>query len=160
MISRTGIPTEKDLKSIEPPSSRMRRGPVAVIECFQRIPCDPCYPACISGAIKTFRNINDLPMIDWEKCTGCGICIADCPGLAIFVVDQNHSRDKALIKLPYELLPVPEEGEVVLGLDRSGKVVCKAVVEKVTKTKSKTWIISVSVPRKYSMRVRHIRTRR
>jgi Fe-S-cluster-containing hydrogenase component 2 len=159
MILQTGIPKNEDLKWGSPPARRLRRGPVAVIECFQKIPCDPCFAACPTGAIKEFRNINDLPEIDWEKCTGCGLCIGCCPGLAIFVVDETYSDDKVLIKLPYEFLPVPREGEIVAGVDRSGKVLCDAVVERAVRTKSKTWLISVIFPRKYSKRVRHVKVR-
>ena len=51
MLGKTGVPTMEDVKGITPPEDRLNRGPVAVIECFQKIPCNPCYTKCISGAI-------------------------------------------------------------------------------------------------------------
>ncbi len=109
-------------------------GSVAVIECFQEIPCNPCETACPSGAITIGDRISDLPRLDKDKCTGCGLCVAHCPGLAIFVVEKGNGR--ARITLPYEYLPVPEVGERVNALDRRGRVVGEAVVERVRNPKS------------------------
>ena len=92
MIFETGVPTREDIKRVKPPAGKQRKGPVAIIECFQKIPCDPCFAACPVEAISEFDNINDLPEIDWEKCTGCGVCIAFCPGLAIEPPPKGASR--------------------------------------------------------------------
>lgn len=157
MLEKTGIPTAEDLKKIIPDKERLARGPVVIIECFQRIPCNPCAISCKVGAIKPFEDINDLPEVDFEKCTGCGICISGCPGLAIFVIDESYSKEEALIKLPYELLPLPENGEYVYALDRTGKVVKKVKVVKVQKIKNKTHIVSLAVPKSMSMEIRSIK---
>ncbi|OGD14381.1 4Fe-4S ferredoxin [Candidatus Atribacteria bacterium RBG_19FT_COMBO_35_14] len=157
MLERTGIPTDDDLEKIIPGKKRLARGPVVIIECFQKIPCDPCAISCKFGAIKPFKDINDLPQVDFTKCTGCGICISSCPGLAIFVIDMNYSEGKALIKLPYEMLPLPEKGEVVYALDRAGGKLGKAKVAKVLKIKNKTNIISLEVPKSMAMKVRSIK---
>jgi len=100
-IPASGVPTKDDLKKVIPSSKVLGQGPVVIVECFQNIPCDPCAASCPSGAIRPFEDINDLPVVDYNKCTGCGLCIASCPGLAIFVVDVNYSNTEALIKLPY-----------------------------------------------------------
>jgi len=157
MLERTGIPTDDDLEKVIPDKKRLSRGPVVIIECFQKIPCDPCAISCKLGAIKPFKDINDLPIVDFDKCTGCGICISSCPGLAIFVIDVNYSDEKSLIKLPHEMLPLPEKGEDVYALDRDGSILSKAKVVRVLKDKNKTHIISLEVPKSTVMKVRSIK---
>ena len=157
MLERTGIPTDDDLEKVIPDKKRLAQGPVVIIECFQKIPCDPCAISCKLGAIKPFKDINDLPQVDFDKCTGCGICISSCPGLAIFVIDMNYSDSKSLIKLPYEMLPLPEKGKDVYALDRAGRVLGKVKVIKVLKIKNKTNIISLEVPKGMAMKVRSIK---
>jgi len=157
MLERTGIPTDGDLEKVIPDKKRLAEGPVVIIECFQKIPCDPCAISCKLGAIKPFKDINDLPIVDFDKCTGCGICISSCPGLAVFVIDMNYSDDKSLIKLPHEMLPLPEKGEEVYALDRDGSTLGKVKVVKVLKIKNKTNIISLEVPKNIAMKVRSIK---
>jgi len=158
MLSRTGVATIEDIESILPSKERMSKGPVAIIECFQKIPCNPCYTSCSKGAIKEFSDINDRPEIDFEKCNGCGTCISNCPGLAIFVVDESYSDQDALIKIPYEYRPLPIQGQVVDALDREGKKVGTAHVVKVQNTKAldRTAIISIAVDKSLSQQVRNI----
>ena len=157
MLEKTGIPTDDDLKGVIPNKRRLAKDPVVIIECFQKIPCDPCAISCKLGAIKPFEDINDLPQVDFDKCTGCGICISSCPGLAIFVIDENYSEKEALIKLPYEMLPLPRKGEDVNALDRTGKIVGKAKVIKVLKTKNQTNVITIYVPKNMVMKVRSMK---
>jgi len=157
MLERTGIPTDNDLEKVIPDKKRLAQGPVVIIECFQKIPCDPCAISCKLGAIKPFKDINDLPQVDFDKCTGCGICISSCPGLAIFVIDMNYSEEKSLIKLPHEMLPLPEKGEDVYALDRAGSILGKAKVVRVLKIKNKTNIISLELPKSMAMKVRSIK---
>ena len=157
MLEKTGIPTDDDLEKVIPDKKRLAQGPVVIIECFQRIPCDPCAISCKPGAIKPFKDINDLPQVDFDKCTGCGICISSCPGLAIFVIDMNYSDEKSLIKLPHEMLPLPEKGEDVYALDRTGSILGKVKVARVLKIKNKTNIISLEVPKSMAMKVRSIK---
>ena len=157
MLERAGIPTDDDLEKVIPDKKRLAQGPVVIIECFQKIPCDPCAISCKLGAIKPFKDINDLPQVDFDKCTGCGICISSCPGLAIFVIDMNYSDEKSLIKLPHEMLPLPEKGEDVYALDRAGSILGKVKVIKVLKIKNKTNIISIEVPKSMAMKVRSVK---
>lgn len=158
-VAHSGIPTQEELDRVTPPLALLAKKPVVMIECFQHIPCDPCAASCPFGAIMPFADINDLPQIDYDKCTGCGLCIASCPGLAIFVLDMNYSKDKALLKLPYELLPIPKPGQKVTALNREGKEVAQAEVVKVQKTKRKTYIISIQVPKELAPVVRNIRVK-
>ncbi|MGI6359170.1 MAG: 4Fe-4S dicluster domain-containing protein [Bacillota bacterium] len=159
MLKRTGIPTDADRATVMPSDDRLQRGAVAIIECYQQIPCNPCATACPRGAIQPFKDINDLPTIDHDRCNGCAICVANCPGLAIFVVDESYRPDLALVKLPYEQLPLPKAGETVLALDRAGQVVGEGVVRLVQNPKAfdRTAVIHLEVPRELAQTVRNIR---
>ena len=159
MLERDGVPTAEDLASIIPSEERLAQGAVAIIECFQPIPCDPCYDWCKRGAIKKFKSPTDLPQIDYQVCNGCALCVIGCPGLAIFVVDRTYSKERALLKIPYEFLPLPEKGEVVEALNREGEAVGEAEVLKVQPTKQRTTLVSLLVPQKLAMEVRFFRRR-
>jgi Fe-S-cluster-containing hydrogenase component 2 len=159
MLNSTGVPTKEDIEGVLPSIERLMQGPMAIFECYQNIPCNPCYTACKVGAIEPFADINDMPKILEEKCTGCGLCIAKCPGLAISILDYAYSDTEALIKIPYEFLPLPEEGERVVALDRAGEEVCEATIVKVLDVKSfdKTPIISLAFPKEHYKTVRHFK---
>ncbi len=159
MLEKNGVPTQDDIKKRMPPEARLKKGPVAMIECFQNIPCNPCSTACRRGAIQEFSDINDLPKINHDICNGCGLCISRCPGLAIFVIDETYSEAEASISLPYEFLPLPGAGDRVYLLNRSGKIVGTGTVLKVRngKYEDKTPVVTVSVPKSLTMVVRNIR---
>jgi Fe-S-cluster-containing hydrogenase component 2 len=125
-----------------PSEERMKKKAVAIIECCQEIPCNPCVDACPVGAISIAHNINAPPVIDFEKCTGCGLCLGFCPGLAIFLVDL--SKGKARVTIPYELFP-PEKGETVELLNRSGDVIGKGTVERVILLKKHDRTLTVTL---------------
>lgn len=156
MLEKTGIPTRKELEEILPSQERLEEGPVAVFECFSEIPCDPCYHSCPVNAVEEFADINDLPEIDHENCTGCGQCIAGCPGLAVFVLDYTYSQDRGLIGLPYEFTPLPKIGEIVKAVDRSGQALEKAEVIKINRgDDDKTAVIWLAVSKDNLLSVRH-----
>ncbi|HHV79006.1 MAG TPA: 4Fe-4S dicluster domain-containing protein [Firmicutes bacterium] len=158
MLKKTGIPEEEELKLVLPDDARRKRGPFAVFECFERIPCNPCYDACPMHAVMPFEDINDLPRLDLDRCNGCGNCVAQCPGLAVFVVDETYSEDEALLKLPYEFVPLPLAGSEVDLLDREGKKVGRGKVVRVQKARHRTAtpVVWVTVPKHLSMVVRNI----
>jgi Fe-S-cluster-containing hydrogenase component 2 len=128
----------------------LERG-VAIIECEEKIPCDPCIHVCQAISKK---DLISPPSLDYDRCTGCGLCVGICPGLAIFVV--KVTKDKALITLPYEFLPVPKIGEFVLALDKEGRIKGKGLVKKVFK-KDKTFVITIEVSKDLAMSIRNIR---
>jgi Fe-S-cluster-containing hydrogenase component 2 len=154
-----GFPSEEELSRIPgvPSDERIKKGPVAFIECAQEIPCNPCEEACPFGAITVGKPITNLPKLDETKCAGCGACIAACPGLAIFVV--NGSKEKAEISFPYEYYPLPEKGDKVECVDREGRVVTGGTVLKVVKSKKydATAVITVQVPMEFIKIVRSIK---
>jgi ferredoxin len=159
MLINDGIPTQDDLAVVIPSGKRLDQGAVAIIECFQEIPCNPCVKACKRGAITMPCDINCLPGLDVELCNGCGACILRCPGLAIFVVDKTWSKDRALVKLPFEYLPIPKTGQYAAGLNRAGQELGWFEIVKVIRggKTNMTYIISIAVPQNLAMEVRNIR---
>ncbi len=159
MLNKDGIPTAEDIQTVTPSEERLRRGPIAIAECFQHIPCNPCTKACVKQAITVQPGINDLPKVNGDICNGCGTCIAACPGLAIFVVDYTYSDTEALVKIPFEFLPVPKEGQIVCGLDRSGaeRGWFRVVNVLPGRKENKTYTITLAVPKELAMEVRNIR---
>ncbi len=159
MLRTTGVPSKQEIDNAFPSQERLAKGPVVVVECFETIPCNPCFTACHSGGIEAFNDITDLPIIDFEKCNGCALCISSCPGLAIMVIDYSYEKDYVKMILPYEFFPLPTEGEWVMGLDRSGTEVAKVQVLSVrnNKKQDKTPIISIAVPKIHYKRIRNIK---
>jgi len=159
MLVSDGIPTWEDLKKVFPSEERLSEGAVAIVECFQEIPCDPCVKACSRGAITMPRDINDLPVVDHELCNGCGLCISLCPGLAIFVVDRSYSQKRAIVKLPFEYVPRPSPGQYAAALGRDGGFLGWFEVVRVTSggKKNMTYTVSLAVPQDLAMDVRNIR---
>ena len=148
MIESTGIPSKEKVLSKFPKESILTK-PKAIIECYHEIPCNPCATSCPFDAITIGENINNIPRIDYEKCTGCGVCVFSCPGLAIMV--SQIKEDKAIFKIPYEQLPLPKENEIWDGINRFGKTICKAKIIKILNNKAtdRTAVITVSVPIKH-----------
>jgi len=97
-----------------PPQEQLAGRRLAVVECGHEIPCNPCETSCARGALTVGETITSLPVLDAERCDGCGSCMADCPGLAIFVVDLTRGDGRAEVWLPHEFLPVPAPGAVVV----------------------------------------------
>jgi Fe-S-cluster-containing hydrogenase component 2 len=160
-LYNSGVLTGERPGAIRPPQGlwEAKKGGLVLVECPQRIPCNPCATSCPTGAIIPFSDINDTPRIDYEKCTGCGLCVAVCPGLACFVVDLSFSQDKALYKLPYEMLPLPSKGDTVACLGREGQELARGTVEAVVQPKrDKTYVVHVSAPKELANDIRAIKT--
>ena len=150
------MPLEVIKKQIVLPSKeRLEKGPVVIIECVEDIPCDPCVESCENEAIIK-DSLTAIPTVDYKKCTGCALCVASCPGLAIFVVDFSR-EDKALVYIPYEMLPVPQKGDKGDAFDRSGKRCGTAEVAKVLKGNRGTTVLGIRVEKDLAMNVRSIR---
>ncbi|MDO4561081.1 MAG: (2Fe-2S)-binding protein [bacterium] len=159
-LFNSGVLTDHREGALLPPQDKWeaKKGGFVVIECPKRIPCNPCATSCPTGAVLPFEDINDTPKIDYDKCTGCGICVSRCPGLACFVIDLTYAPGKAVIKLPYELLPLPEKGQQVACLNRTGEEVAKGEVIAVTEpSRDKTYVVSVVIPKELADDIRAIK---
>ena len=154
-FKESGVITREELeeRGLLPSIERLEKGPIAIAECPEGIPCNICVNVCPFNAV-LMDKIYDLPRIDPDKCIGCGVCVPQCPGLAMFIVDLSKPG-KALITLPYELLPEPRKGMRVKLLDRSGNVVGEGSIVKVWQY-DKTWAVTVEIPRDKWFEVRAI----
>ncbi len=140
-----------------PGEERLRKRSVAIPECPQEIPCTPCKEICPVDAV-SMPTPNDLPVVDYDKCVGCSLCVQICPGLAFFMM--HYVGDRARITLPHELLPLPEKGEEVVLLNRVGEEVGRGRVILVIpreKSKGDTPILTVEVPIELAWDVRAVR---
>jgi Fe-S-cluster-containing hydrogenase component 2 len=155
-----GVATQEELLNSPgyPSEERMTKGAVAVIECMQEIPCDPCEEACPYGAITVGQPITNVPRLVEDKCTGCGLCLAACPGQAIFLEDLTYADEEALVAFPYEFEPLPAKGSRVEAVDRAGAVVTTARVVRVLNPRKydRTPVVYISVPKEYAHEVRCI----
>lgn len=161
MLINTGYLEYEELKSIQklPDEEQYSKGPVAVVECVQEIPCNPCESSCPKGAIQIGKPIINLPNVNFEKCVGCGQCIARCPGMAIFVIDKSYSDVNAKVSFPYEYYPLPEINSRVKAVDRKGDVVCEGKTVKVLSPKSfdHTCVVTIEIPKQFVDEVRSIK---
>ena len=142
-----------DQKFLKIPTQKQLEKGVAIIECIQKIPCNPCVDSCPTGAI-SMKDINEIPVVNYDKCIACFKCVGICPGLAIFVV--NCKDDKAFITLAYEFLPEPVVGKKVQVLDRAGKIVGNGIVKKVVK-KDRTFVVTIEIKKDHLMIVRNLK---
>lgn len=142
MLDKTGIALPEQVLSRFPKKEFLAKAK-AVIECYQDIPCNPCQTSCPFGAIHIGEDINVQPKLIVEKCTGCGICVTSCPGLAIMLAKTEV--DKAVFKIPYELLPVPKKNEIWHAVNRAGDIIGDAFIESVQSIpkQDKTYLVTV-----------------
>jgi Fe-S-cluster-containing hydrogenase component 2 len=156
----TGIPSMAELRASPgfAGEDRFEKGPVAVIECVQEIPCNPCETACPRGAITVGEPITNLPALDGEKCNGCGLCLSACPGLAIFLVHKNYTETTSVVEFPWEYLPLPERDAPVPCGGRDGAFIAQGRVLKAGKTERSdgTALVRVEAPKEYYMKIRTI----
>jgi NADPH-dependent 2,4-dienoyl-CoA reductase/sulfur reductase-like enzyme/Fe-S-cluster-containing hydrogenase component 2/bacterioferritin-associated ferredoxin len=128
-----------------------------VIRCVQEIPCDPCIHICPKDMIKMAEDeIFGLPEVIKDKCTGCNLCVAVCPGLAITLVDIRKEGSDGLVTVPFELLELKVKvGDEVEAVDMDGKFVAKAKVEKIIKRKAydRTILVTLKVPKDKAINV-------
>jgi len=148
MLDKTGVPSKDLIKSRFPTDQHFSTFK-AITECYEAIPCNPCETSCPFDAISVGIDINTPPKVDFDKCTGCGICVYSCPGLAI--VNVKIDGEFAVFKIPYEFVPLPEAGMNVDGVNRFGETICKAEIVQVKRSKiqDKTMLLTVKVPKEY-----------
>ena len=115
-----GYLTRKELEDLGvfPPREIIESKRVAIIECVEDIPCNPCEAACSFNVIHK-ESFTKPGKVDWENCNGCAACVAACPGQSVFL--QQIKDGKGYVTMPYELLPEPRIGSKVALLDRAGE---------------------------------------
>ncbi len=131
------------------PGVTAKKGIHPVVECTQNIPCNPCQDVCPKQCIKIGEDITALPRVEeFVECTGCGLCVAACPGQAIFLVNSGETPGSAYVTLPYEFLPIPKAGDKGYACDRSGHAVCETEVVTVKSISAydKTNLVTIKVP--------------
>lgn len=155
-----GCPSLEEIREANgwPTAERFALGPVAIVECVQQIPCNPCEASCPSGAISIGKPITRTPRVDLKKCIGCGKCVAACPGLAIFIIDKSRGAE-ATVSFPFEYLPLPKKDQEVFALNRAGEFVCMGRVMRVANPvgNDHTSVVTVAIPKEYADEVRTIR---
>ncbi|HIE22791.1 MAG TPA: (2Fe-2S)-binding protein, partial [Candidatus Korarchaeota archaeon] len=50
-MKEAGVLSDEDILKVTPPIDRAEKGPVPVLECLEKIPCDACGWVCPFGAI-------------------------------------------------------------------------------------------------------------
>ncbi len=135
-----------------------------VFFCSEEIPCNPCATVCPLRSIELRSmqgNIMDLPYFAGDRCTGCGACVAICPGLAITLV-RRVADDKAQVVLPWEFnvdSGLEEDMELV---DQKGEVLERVpIISKRKVQKRNTWLLTFEVDVAHAARiagVRHLKT--
>ena len=147
MLEKDGSAEKALYKKEFPKDETILSRPKAIIECYKPIPCNPCETSCPVDAIHIGEDINARPVIDFDRCTGCGICATICPGLAITI--RKTADEKATMKFPYEFLPRPTKGMTVTLVNRSGDPVGSGRVLGVLdgKRQNKTALVHVEMAR-------------
>jgi len=123
----------------------------AVIRCPESIPCNPCESACPTGAIRVGDPVSNLPELDTGLCTGCGICVAVCPGMAIRLMGQDPDQAVGLAGIPCEYRDETVPGENVTVLDRNGQVLGPGRIRRVFSPvrRDPTRVVILEVPLEY-----------
>ena len=134
-----------------------RSGIFPVVRCVQEIPCDPCIHVCPKHMIEMVGDaVFGIPRVTGDQCTGCTLCVAACPGLAITLVDLRADGPDGLVTVPFELSEVQATaGGHVDAVDIDGNFVVRAEVQKVAKRKAydRTLLVTLKVPKEKALEV-------
>ncbi|MFX1547223.1 MAG: FAD-dependent oxidoreductase [Promethearchaeota archaeon] len=166
ILHSLGINTEEKLDELEekaqimkspPPKPKTRGVPpeedgiFPIFHCDQEIPCNPCTTVCPQHQIETENDlITSLPYFKGEKmCTGCGKCVAVCPGLAISLLDYRKDKENPFVTLPHEMSDQSiEKGEQITIMSNEG-VLGEFPIKRIRKLKRypRTLLITVKLPK-------------
>ncbi|MBI5622277.1 MAG: FAD-dependent oxidoreductase [Elusimicrobia bacterium] len=125
-------PGREDLPVIDPAASAGKKI-FPVLGCRETIPCNPCSEICPHGRLAMPKPGDILPRADFSgECLACGKCAANCPGLAITVVDMSErAGGKARVTVPFELPARLAPGDEVSVMGWKGSDMGKAKVVEV-----------------------------
>lgn len=99
-----------------PDEKRLLRGRCAVTACPGQAECGLCAAACGFGALK---KPDRMPVVDAEKCIGCGACVKACPRGNMRLVDGSKGEEcEITVKVP--LAELPETDDTVRALGAAG----------------------------------------
>jgi NADPH-dependent 2,4-dienoyl-CoA reductase/sulfur reductase-like enzyme/ferredoxin len=131
-----------------------------VFFCSEEIPCNPCATICPVGAIQLRSmqgTLMDLPYFAGNRCTGCGACVAICPGLAITLV-RRIADDKAQVVLSWEFTLDFDIGVEMDLVDQKGGFVERAAIISRRKVSSRnTWLLTFNVNAEHASKIAGIR---
>jgi len=133
-MNRNGVHPPVMEQIMIPVQARREKGPYAVIECSRKSPCSFCAVSCQLGAV---TDREERPVLDPEKCDGCGSCVTSCPEKSCFVVDETFSELESMLIMPYDQGPLPKVGQMVDTFDQEGKPVGRGRVLKVEPPRSR-----------------------
>jgi NAD-dependent dihydropyrimidine dehydrogenase PreA subunit len=131
--------------------------PTVVIECPERIACDVCEIVCRSGVISLEGSSINIPrIVRQENCTACGLCVAHCPGHAVFLIDTARPDGNAKVTVAFELPNPPMPGARVQAVDANGARAGEATVVgvRVSRSYNGTRLLELSVSRDIAGSVR------
>jgi len=127
---------------------------------WQGLRCELCFRACpVPGTAITVehhpRRLRThamfVPVVSSDACTGCGSCVAVCPGLSMVLVDYREDPEHPLVTLPYEIWRERVEvGQNVPITDVDGAILGYYPVEKIS-TRRKypgTLLVRIKVDKK------------
>lgn len=140
---------------------KRKEGVFPVLHCLQEIPCNPCAEVCPHDSIVIEGDsIMGIPRFK-DKCTGCGKCIAICPGLAITLADFRKSRPGfAHVTIPFELsADTLKAGDKVSAVDIDGSFLQDVEVIKVTHPPfaDRTQLVRLNAPDHIACKIAGIR---
>jgi thioredoxin reductase/ferredoxin len=142
-----------------------RSGVFPVLHCHQEIPCDPCTKVCPHDLIhidsSDIRKLPTYAVKDENKgCTGCGKCVAICPGLAVTLVDFRKNPDFPTVTIPHEFLKDSiGVGDRVTVLDTKGAPLedLEVVEIRAVKANDRTILVKVKAPGEFAAKIAGIR---
>ncbi|MBN1552123.1 FAD-dependent oxidoreductase, partial [bacterium] len=145
-------PPGKIVKQHVPPQTD---GVMPIIHCVQEIPCNPCITVCPTQSIHLIGDpIMGIPEYQGE-CSGCGKCVAICPGLAITLVDYRKDPEIPIVTIPYEVKNIPiRKDDMLEVVDIDGVSLGKMKVVAVQEIKrSKVQLIKIQSPKALAKKI-------